>query len=158
MTFTYIQGAEANLSGFVHHLQMYLPLFRELCRVSISVSGTRPKRISSRPPNYSAISSRFRSDRIPPKICFRYFAIRKAWDLAKYASVTEGDLIFRNLAKERFQGARFEHLYRVWKLAGCRTPRSAKTIGEATNRTPRHFATKSFSRSVPVGTDAEENR
>ncbi len=30
VTFTYIQGAEANLAGFVHHLQMYLPLFREL--------------------------------------------------------------------------------------------------------------------------------
>ncbi len=30
VTLTYIQDAEANLAGFVHHLQMYLPLFREL--------------------------------------------------------------------------------------------------------------------------------
>jgi hypothetical protein len=36
--------------------------------------------------------------------------------LAKYTSLTEGDLIFRNLAKERFAGTRFEHLYRVWKI------------------------------------------
>jgi hypothetical protein len=45
----------------------------------------------------------------------RYFAVRKAWDLAQYESVTEGDLIFRNVAKERFSGPRFEHFYRAWK-------------------------------------------
>src|SRR5216683_5328172 len=30
VTFSFIQGPEANLSAFVHHLQDYLPLFREL--------------------------------------------------------------------------------------------------------------------------------
>jgi hypothetical protein len=30
--------------------------------------------------------------------------------------VTEGDLIFRNLARERFAGSRFEHFYRAWKV------------------------------------------
>jgi len=52
----------------------------------------------------------------PAEDLLRYFAIRKAWELAHYSSLTEGDLVFRNLAKERFQGARFEHLFRVWKI------------------------------------------
>ena len=30
VTFTYIQGAEASLTDFVHHLEAYLPLFRQL--------------------------------------------------------------------------------------------------------------------------------
>jgi hypothetical protein len=30
VNFTYIQGPEANLTGFAHHLRCYLPLFREL--------------------------------------------------------------------------------------------------------------------------------
>lgn len=47
---------------------------------------------------------------------FRYFQIRKAWDLSRYTSLTEADLIFRNQAKTRFAGQRFEHLYRGWKL------------------------------------------
>ena len=45
----------------------------------------------------------------------RYFQIRKAWDLRQHRSVTDGDLIFRNQAKARFVGERFEHLYRGWK-------------------------------------------
>src|SRR5207245_4296662 len=48
----------------------------------------------------------------------RYFQIRKAWDLRQYRSVTDGDLIFRNQAKTRFVGERFEHLYR-----GCNAGR-----------------------------------
>jgi hypothetical protein len=30
VTFTYLQGGEANLKGFAHHLEAYLPLFRQL--------------------------------------------------------------------------------------------------------------------------------
>lgn len=30
VTFTYIHGSEANLTEFVHHLEAYLPLFRQL--------------------------------------------------------------------------------------------------------------------------------
>ena len=30
VTFTYLQGPEASLTEFVHHLQAYLPLFRQL--------------------------------------------------------------------------------------------------------------------------------
>ncbi len=41
--------------------------------------------------------------------------MRKAWDEKKYAAVSDGDLIFRNQARSRFSGARFEGLYRGWK-------------------------------------------
>lgn len=36
----------------------------------------------------------------------RYFQIRKTWDLRRYTSLTEADLIFRNQAKTRFTGQR----------------------------------------------------
>jgi hypothetical protein len=52
----------------------------------------------------------------------RYFQIRKTWDLSRYTSLTEADLIFRNQAKTRFAGQRFEHLYRGWKVG--RVPES----------------------------------
>ncbi|HKW62733.1 MAG TPA: tyrosine-type recombinase/integrase [Candidatus Acidoferrum sp.] len=45
----------------------------------------------------------------------RYFQIRKAWDLRRYSSVTDADLIFRNEAKSLFVDQRFEHHYRGWK-------------------------------------------
>jgi hypothetical protein len=37
------------------------------------------------------------------------------WELCRYASLTEADLIFRNQAQKRFGGQHFEHLYRTWK-------------------------------------------
>jgi hypothetical protein len=115
LTLTYIQDTEANLTGFVHHLQMYLPLFREL-------SEFRFLFLARTDAHFVKASELFRDlvtiplSSNPADDLLRYFAIRKAWDSAKYTSLTEGDLIFRNLAKERFAGTRFEHLYRVWKI------------------------------------------
>ena len=45
----------------------------------------------------------------------RYFRVRRAWDQKQYAAVTDADLIFRNEARKRFSGERFEGLYRGWK-------------------------------------------
>ena len=105
VTLTYIQDAAANLAGFVHHLQMYLPLFREL-------SEFRFLFLARNDAHFAKASELF-GDLVtiplgsnPAEDLLRYFAIRKAWDLAHYTSLTEGDLIFRNLAKERFRGTR----------------------------------------------------
>jgi hypothetical protein len=115
VTFTYIQGPEANLTGFAHHLQTYLPLFRELPEFRFLF-------LARNDAHFTKASELFRDlvtiplQSNPADDLLRYFRIRKAWDLAQYTSVTEGDLIFRNLAKERFGGSRFEHFYRAWKV------------------------------------------
>ena len=115
VTLTYIQDTQANLAGFVHHLQIYLPLFREL-------SEFRFLFLARTNAHFAKASELFRDlvtiplSSNPAEDLLRYFAIRKAWDFAQYTSLTEADLIFRNLAKERFQGTRFEHLYRAWKV------------------------------------------
>lgn len=114
VTFTYIQGAEANLTAFVHHLQMYLPLFRELSEIRfLFLARTSEHFLKASELFRDVVTIPLQSN--PSEDLLRYFSIRKAWDLAEYASLTEGDLIFRNLARERFAGARFEHLYRAWK-------------------------------------------
>ena len=115
VTFTYVQGAEANLAGFVHRLHQYLPLFREL-------SAFRFLFLARNEAHFIKAAELFRDlvtiplGSHPAEDLLRYFAIRKAWDLAQYGSLTESDLIFRNRAQERFQGTRFEHLYRAWKM------------------------------------------
>ena len=115
VTFSYIQGPEGSLAGFAHHLHAYLPLFRQLSELRFL--------FLARTDSHFAKASELFQDLVaiplesnPADDLLRYFTIRKAWDLAQYASVTEGDLIFRNLAKERFGGARFEHFYRAWKF------------------------------------------
>ena len=114
VTFTFIQGVETSLMGFVHHLQMYLPLFRELSEFRfLFLARTNAHFLKASELFRDVVTIPLQSN--PSEDLLRYFSIRKAWDLAEYTSLTEGDLIFRNLARERFAGARFEHLYRAWK-------------------------------------------
>jgi len=157
VTFTYLQGPEANLAGFAHHLQTYLPLFRELSEFRFV--------FLARTDSYFEKASELFRDLVtiplesnPADDLLRYFQIRKAWDLAEYASVTEGDLIFRNLARERFVGSRFEHFYRAWKVGRV----SEMEIRAEFQGSDRHhtieFEAQLLSSIAPIRTVAGENR
>src|SRR6516165_3527569 len=93
------------------HLRGYLTLFRQ-------VSEFRFLFLSATDLHFAKASELFRDLVITPlepgsaNDLLRYFTVRKAWELGQYDSVTEGDLIFRNAASERFGSARFEHFYR----------------------------------------------
>jgi len=114
VTFTFIQGPEANLSAFVRHLHAYLPLFRELGDFRFLYLARLDAHFrKARELFHSFVTISLESN--PAEDLLRYFSIRKAWDGREYASLTEDDLIFRNLAKQRFFGQRFEHFYRAWK-------------------------------------------
>src|SRR5271156_81699 len=101
VTFTYLQGREASLTEFVHHLEGYLPLFRQL-------SGFRFLYLARVDAHFQKAEELFDSLVTIPLgsdvslDLLRYFQIRKAWDLGRYTSLTEADLIFRNQAKTRF--------------------------------------------------------
>jgi hypothetical protein len=115
VTFTYIHGSESNLTEFVHHLEAYLPLFRQLSAfrflylARVDFHFEKAKELFD-----SLVTIPLGSDVSADLL--RYFQIRKTWDLSRYTSLTEADLIFRNQAKTRFTGQRFEHLYRGWKV------------------------------------------
>jgi len=116
VTFTYLQGPEANLAGFAHHLRTYLPLFRQLSEFQFLFLARIDAQFAKAAEVFrDLVTIPLQSN--PAEDLLRYFRIRKAWDLALYGSVTEDDLIFRNLAKERFRGSRFVHFYRAWKVA-----------------------------------------
>jgi hypothetical protein len=157
VTFTYLQGAEANLSGFVHHLQMYLPLFRELSEFRFL--------FLARADAYFAKASELFRDLVtiplqsnPAEDLLRYFAVRKAWDLAKYTTLTEGDLIFRNLAKERFAGARFEHFYRAWKVGRLGDAEIREYLRGSDKEHVAHFDAQILNSIGTSGAESEASR
>jgi hypothetical protein len=116
VTFTFLQGPEANLAGFAHQLQAYLPLFRQLSEFNFLFLARNDAQFGKAAEVFrDLVTIPLQSN--PGEDLLRYFKIRKAWDLALYGSVTEDDLIFRNLAKDRFRGSRFEHFYRAWRVA-----------------------------------------
>jgi ribosomal protein L32E len=87
----------------------------------------------------------------------RYFQIRKAWDLSRYASLTEADLIFRNQTKTRFAGHRFEHLYRGWKVGRVSESKIRQDFGGNKRQVNVHFGAQvlchlAVSEQEPEGT------
>jgi hypothetical protein len=155
VAFSYIQGSETNLAGFAHHLHAYLPLFRQL-------SEFRFLFLARTDSHFAKAYELFRDlvtiplESNPADDLLRYFTIRKAWDLAQYASVTEGDLIFRNLAKERFGGARFEHFYRAWKFGRVSDAEIREELRGSDKPHAVHFDAQTL---APIcGPESEANR
>jgi hypothetical protein len=114
VTFTYVQEGEAAFADFIHHLETYLPLFRQLSGFQfLYVSRTNSWFEKATDIFHSRVKTPLESDIAGDLI--RYFRVRRAWDEKQYAAVTDADLIFRNEARKRFSGDRFEGLYRGWK-------------------------------------------
>ena len=114
VTFTYVQENEAVLTDFIHHLETYMPLFRQLSAFEfLYVSRMNSWFDKAAEIFHSVVKTPLESDIACDLI--RYFRVRRAWDEKQYAAVTDADLIFRNEARKRFSGDRFEGLYRGWK-------------------------------------------
>jgi ribosomal protein L32E len=56
--------------------------------------------------------------------------------------VTDGDLIFRNQAKARFVGERFEHLYRGWKAGRVTESDIRQEFGGSNHTVTADFGTE----------------
>jgi hypothetical protein len=141
VTFTYLQGPEASLTEFAHHLEAYLPLFRQLSEFRFLYLARLDSHFEKAKELFNSVVAIPLGSDVSAELC-RYFQIRKAWDLKRYASVTEGDLIFHNQAKTRFAGERFEHLYRGWKAGRVSQADIRGEFGGANHPVTVHFGTE----------------
>jgi len=114
VTFTYIHEGSAVFRDFVRYLESYLPLFRQLSEFRLVYVSRTDAHFGKAAEIFSSLVKIPLESDIADDL-FRYFRVRKAWDEKQYAAVTEADLIFRNQARARFTGERFEALYRGWK-------------------------------------------
>ena len=149
VTFTYLQGPEANLTEFVHHLGAYLPLFRQLSEFRFLYLARVDSHFEKAKELFDSLVAIPLGSDVSADL-LRYFQIRKAWDLSHYTSLTEADLIFRNQAKARFAGQRFEHLYRGWKVGRVSESDIRQEFGGGNRHATVHFVTEVFCRfAVP---------
>jgi hypothetical protein len=157
VTFTFLQGSEASMADFVHHLKAYLPLFRQLSEFRFLYLARMDSHFRAAEELFdSLVTIPLQADASGDII--RYFEIRKAWDLKQYSALSEADLIFRNNAKARFPGNRFENFYRAWN-AGRLTEASIRQEFRSDDRPHTvHFAAQILPRIAPVSTDTGESR
>lgn len=155
VTFTYLQGQEASLTEFLHHLEVYLPLFRQLTEFRFLYLARVDSQFEKAKELFdSLITIPLGSD--VSEGLLRYFKIRKAWDLGRYTSLTEADLIFRNQAKSRFAGQRFEHLYRGWKAGRVSETEIRQDFGGNERRTVVYFTTEVICRVAVLEQGSKE--
>jgi hypothetical protein len=148
VTFTFIQGTEANMTEFIHHLEAYLPLFRLLPEFRFLYVARANSHFQVAKELFdSLVAIPLQSDAAGDIV--RYFEISKAWDLKQYSSLSEADLIFRNHAKARFLGDRFEHLYRGWKAGRVTEGNIRQEFGSDGRRHCVHFAAQILLRIAP---------
>src|SRR5580658_6716259 len=149
VTFTYLQGLEARLTELVRHLEVYLPLFRQLSEFRFLYLARVDSHFENAKQLFNSLVSIPLGSDVSADL-LRYFQIRKTWDLSRYASLTEADLIFRNQAKTRFAGPRFEHLYRVWKVGRVTESDIRQDFAGSERRAIVHFAAEVLRRfAVP---------
>jgi hypothetical protein len=115
VTFTYVHEGPVSFAEFIHHLENYLPLFRQLTEFRmVYVSRTDAHFARAAEIFSSLVKIPLESDIAEDLL--RYFRVRKMWEEKQYTLVTDAELIFRNEARSRFKGATFEGLYRNWKV------------------------------------------
>jgi hypothetical protein len=139
VTFTYIHGSEVNLTEFVHHLETYLPLFRQLSAFRFLYLARVDSHFQKAKELFDSLVAIPLGSDVSADL-LRYFYIRKAWDLGRYTSLSEADLIFRNQAKTRFGGQRFEHLSRGWKTSRVSDSEISQEFAGSNRHVTVHFA------------------
>jgi hypothetical protein len=155
VTFTYLQGPEASLTEFVHHLEAYLPLFRQLSEFRFLYLARVDSHFERAQELFNSLVAIPLGSDVSADL-LRYFQIRKAWDLSRYTSLTEADLIFRNQAKARFAGQRFEHLYRGWKVGRVNESDIRQDFGGSERQATVHFAAEVLCRFAVPQQEPEE--
>ncbi len=145
VTFTYLQGPAVSHSEFIHHLEDYLPLFRKLPEFRFLYLSRVDFHFEKAKELFNSIVATPLGSDVSADLV-RYFRVRKAWDLGHYTALTEADLIFRNEARSRFVGPRFEHLYREWKTGRIAESHIRQKFGLIGGRTIAHFSAELLQR------------
>jgi len=157
VTFTFLQGSEASMAEFVHHLKAYLPLFRQVSAFRFLYLARVDSHFQAAKELFdSLVTIPLQSDASADIV--RYFQIRKAWDLKQYGTLSEADLVFRNNAKARFPGNRFENLYRAWKTGRLTEANIRQEFGSDDHPHTVHFAAQILPRIAPTGAETAESR
>jgi hypothetical protein len=113
VTLSYVDPGYSSLAGFANHLNAYRPLFRELNEFRFLLISNSAVHFGDAEKCFSSVVKAPISTDIGADV-LRYFRLRKAWDLKKYALFSNNEIESLNDATRRFQGDRFDCLHAAW--------------------------------------------
>jgi hypothetical protein len=113
ITFSYVDPGQASLAGFANHLNVYTPLFRHLGRFRILYIAPSAVHFVRAERCFSSLVVVPLQLSIPEEL-ERYFGLRAAWDAKHYATLSNDDIEWLDLANQRLCGSHIERLYAIW--------------------------------------------
>lgn len=117
VTFTYVAADAENLTGFVTHLQDYLPLFRQLKLFCFLFISARSDQFAQAGLIFSRLVQIPLGQPTAVEL-LRYFRIRKAWEGKQFGGLKHEDVQFLHDATNVFRAACFQELFRAWSAGG----------------------------------------
>ena len=113
VTLSYVDPGYSTLAGFANHLNAYRLLFRELTEFRFLLISNSAVHFADAEKCFSSLVKAPISTEIGADV-LRYFRLRKAWDLKKYALFSNNEIEWLNAATRQFQGDRFDSLHAAW--------------------------------------------
>ena len=156
VTFTYIDEGAVIFTNFVRHLKGYLPLFRQLSEFQFVYASQTDSNFEKVMEIFSSLVKIPLESKVACDLV-HYFRVRKAWEEKQYAAVTDADLIFRNQARAKFAGERFEGLYRGWKKGQVSEIGIRQEVGTNDRKHTVGFATFLLRRIAPCEDSAKSD-
>jgi hypothetical protein len=135
VTLSYVDPGYASLAGFANHIHAYLPLFRQLGDFSFLYIANSPVHFVRAEERFSSLVKTPLEADLSSEV-LRYFRLRNAWELKKYASLSTNDVEWLKNATERFAGDRFDGWYRAWS-SGALTEHGLRGEFEQAGRYPK---------------------
>jgi hypothetical protein len=156
VTFSYVHAGTSTLLDFTHHLDAYLPLFRQLSEFGLVYASRTDACFAQAREVFGSVVKVPLEEPIDDQL-LRYFRVRRAWDEKQYGAVTDADLLFRNTARTRFSAARFEALYRGWKRNRVTDEGIRREFGGAHRKRTITFETCLLARSADEDPERSES-
>ncbi|MGB7469787.1 MAG: hypothetical protein WBW58_10500 [Candidatus Acidiferrum sp.] len=113
VTLSYVDPGYPSVAGFANHLNAYGPLFRALTEFRLLFISNSALHFSDAERCFSSVVRAPISTNIEGDL-LRYFRLRKAWDLKKYALFSNNEIEWLNDATRRFKGDGFDSLHAAW--------------------------------------------
>ena len=121
VTFTYVAFDAENLTGFVTHLQDYLPLFRHLKQLNfVFISPQANHFLQARQIFSTLVQIPLRSPTGGELV--RYYRFRRAWETKQFAELRHEDVQFLHDATKLFRAGHFQELYQAWNAGTVTEP------------------------------------
>jgi len=113
VTLSYVDPGYATVAGFANHLNAYSQLLPELTEFRFLFISNSAVHFGDAEKCFSSLVGAPNSTDIAAEV-LRYFRLRKAWDLKKYALFSNTEIEWLNGATRRFAGQRLDSLHVAW--------------------------------------------